>query len=100
MMRARYNNDINFLMAGDFNRVDIQEVLHSYGALQQICDVPTRKGAALQLVLTDLNTHMHPPTVVPALQVDDGAKGVDADHKGLILAPKASSNFSKKREKR
>ena len=100
MLRARYNNEINFLIAGDFNHVDVQEVLNSYGALQQMCDVPTRKGATLQLILTDLHTHMHPPTVVLALQVDDGSKGVDADHKGLILSPKVSTDFVQKREKR
>ena len=43
---------------------------------------------------------MHPPTVVPPLQVDEGAKGVDADHNGLILAPRANKDFVQKREKR
>ena len=62
MIRARYDNDVHFLLAGDYNRVKIQDILLSYGALQQICGVPTRKGATLQLILTDLHTYMHPPT--------------------------------------
>ena len=58
MVRAKHNNEVHFLFAGDFNRVGIEEVLHSYGALQQLCRVPTRKGATLQLLFTDLHTYM------------------------------------------
>ena len=98
--RARYNNEIHFILAGDFNRTSIQEVLRSYGALQQMCGVPTRKGASLQLVLTDLHTYMYPPTAHPPIQKDEGAKGKDSDHQALVLCPKASSQFVVKREKR
>lgn len=87
-------------MAGDYNRVNIQDILISYGALQQICGVPTRKGATLQLILTDLHTYMHPPTACPPIQVDKGKKGKDADHQALILAPRASKEFVVRREKR
>jgi hypothetical protein len=100
MVWAKHNNGVNFVFAGDFNRVGIEEVLHSYGALQQLCRVPTRKGATLQLLFTDLHTYMYPPTVQPVLQVDDGAKGKDGDHQSVILAPKASAQFVVKREKR
>ena len=98
-VRAKYNNEINFLMAGDFNRVGVQEILDCFGALHQVCGVPTRKGASLQLILTDLHTHMHPPTANPPIQRDEGTKGADADHQALILAPKASAQFVVEREK-
>ena len=65
-----------------------------------MCGVPTRKGATLQLILTDLHTYMHPPTALPPLQVDEGKAGVDSDHQALIMAPKASKDFVVKREKR
>ena len=100
LLRARYNNEVHFLLGGDFNRTSIQEVLLSYGALQQMCGVPTRKGASLQLVLTDLHTFMEPPSALPPIQKDDNAKGMDGDHQTLILAPKASKQFVVKREKR
>ena len=100
LIRAKYNNEVHFLLGGDFNRTSIQEVLQSYGALQQMCGVPTRKGASLQLVLTDLHTFMEPPSALPPIQKDENAKGVDGDHQTLILAPKASKHFVVKREKR
>ena len=65
LIRARYNNEVDFLLAGDYNRTSVQDVLLSYGALQQMCGVPTRKAASLQLILTDLHTYMHPPTALP-----------------------------------
>jgi hypothetical protein len=99
-VRAKYNNKVNFLLAGDFNRVGVQDILDSYGALHQVCGVPTRKGASLQLILTDLHTYMHPPTAHPPIQKDEGAKGADVDHQALVLAPKACAQFVKKREKR
>ena len=79
MVRAKHNNEVHFVFAGDFNRVGIEEVLHSYGALQQLCKVPTRKGATQQ--------------------VDEGAKGKDGDHQSIILAPKASAQFVVREEK-
>lgn len=90
-MRARYNNEIFFYIGGDFNRVNVNEVLHSYGALQSVSSVPTRKGATLELILTDLHTFYHPPTNFPPLQVDDNKKGKDSDHGMLVWAPKASN---------
>ena len=41
---------------------------------------------------------MHPPTAHPPIQKDDGAKGADADHQALVLAPKACAQFVKQRE--
>jgi hypothetical protein len=100
LVRAKYNNEVHFICAGDYNKTSIQEVLLSYGALQQMCGVPTRKGASLQLILTDLHTYMYPPTAHPPIQKDEDAQGVDGDHQTVILAPKASKQFVVKREKR
>ena len=100
LIRAKYNNEVHFLLAGDYNRVGVHEILRSHGALQQICDVPTRKGATLQLIITDLHTYMHPPTAQPPMQKDEGAKGMDGDHQTLMFAPKASKEFIVQREKK
>jgi hypothetical protein len=62
VIRAKYDNDVNFFIGGDFNRVDINDILDSYGALKQIISVPTRKTATLEIILTDLHTMFHPPT--------------------------------------
>ena len=52
--RSLYNNDIHILFGGDFNRLDISEILNSYGAHKQFVSTPTRKNALLEVILTDL----------------------------------------------
>ena len=47
--------DLSCYISGDFNRVSVAQVLRSYGALQQVCSVATKKGATLELILTDLH---------------------------------------------
>jgi hypothetical protein len=65
ILRAQYDNEINFCIGGDFNHLDVTEILDSYGALQQIISVPTRKSSTLEILLTDLHTLYHPPTTLP-----------------------------------
>ena len=56
MLRAQYDNEINFCIGGDFNRLDISEILDCYGGLQQVISVPTRNSATLEILLTDLDS--------------------------------------------
>ena len=68
-MRAKYDNDVQFLIGGDVNRLDTTEILECYGALRQAVTVPTRKAATLSVLITDLYSMYHPPTTLPPLQV-------------------------------
>ena len=68
LLRAKYDNDISLLIGGDFNRVDISEILNCYEGLKQLLTIPTRKSATLEVLLTDLHTMYHPPTTLPPLQ--------------------------------
>jgi hypothetical protein len=100
MLRAQYDNHINFCIGGDFNHLDTTEILDSYGALQQIISVPTRKSATLEILLTDLHTLYHPPTTLPPLQVDANKKGKDSDHNVVLFAPLQNVNYKKDRVKK
>ena len=72
-IRSKYDNEVNFLIGGDFNRLDISSILDAYGALKQSVSVPTRNGAILEIVLSDLHTLYRPPTTLAPLQVDADA---------------------------
>ena len=102
--RAKYDNEVNFTIAGDFNRTDYMDILDSYGALHQCVTVGTRQattdGASLTVILSDLHTHYHPPTVVAPLEADVDKGGVNADHSIVIFAPKANPDFHIQRKKR
>ena len=53
-IRSKYDNNVNFVLAGDVNRTDYADVLDSYGALKQCVTVGTRKEATLEIILSDL----------------------------------------------
>ena len=99
-LRAKFENDINFLIGGDFNRVNIMDILDSYGALHQVISIPTRKSATLEIILTDLHTQYHPPTTLPPLEVDIGKVGQDSDHNVVVYAPKQNQKYQQCQKKK
>ena len=100
VLRAKYDNDINYIISGDFNRTPISDILDSYGALKSILSVPTRKSATLEIILTDLHTLFHPPTTLPPLQVDSDKQGKDGDHEVVVLAPISNMQYKIERKKK
>ena len=99
MLRAKYDNQISFLIGGDFNRSDYSDILDSYGMLKQVVSVPTRNSARLEIVLTDLHSLYHPVTTLSPLQVDTDKKGKDSDHEIVLFAPKSDRKYVKERKK-
>ena len=99
-LRAKYDNEINFLIGGDFNRLNVNEILESYGGLKQIISIVTRKSATLEIVLKDLHTFFHPPTTLLPLQVDSDKAGKDSDHNIVVLAPKNNAQYKVERTKK
>ena len=91
-LRAQYDNEVHFLIGGDFNRLYITDILDCYCALKQICSVPTRKSASLGIVLTDLHTLYHPPS--------SDKLGKDSDHNVVLFAPKSNSKYKVMRTKK
>ena len=99
-IRATFNNEVHFCFGGDFNKVDFSEVLECYGALQSVLQVPTRQGAKLEVLITDLHRWYHPPTTLGPLKVDSDKQGKDSDHLMAIFAPKTDNKFKVSRQKR
>ena len=100
ILRAKYNNEISFCIGGDFNKVDISEILDCYGGLKQVTSIPTRKSVTLEILLSDLHSMYHPPTTLPPLQVDTDKKGKDSDHNIVVFAPKDNIEYKEKLKKK
>ena len=100
VLRSQFDNAIHFLLGGDLNRLKIEPILDSYGALKKVISTGTRKGATLENIITDLHSFYHPPTTLPPLQLDEGKKGADSDHQVVVFAPTSNSNFMKERIKK
>ena len=93
-------DNVNFLIGGDLNRLKIDEILECHGALKQIVSVPTRINSTLEKILTDLHPFYHPPTTLPPLQVDAGKTGSDSDHNIILMAPLANNQYKINRVKK
>ena len=98
--RAKYGNEVHFLLGGDFNRLDVGDIIDAHGALKQFNSVPTRKEAILELLLTDLHPFYHPSSTLPPLQVDEDKNGHDSDHDIVVLAPKSNCKFKVERKRK
>ena len=81
------HNDIKYCIFGDYNRVDVEDIIDSYGALQQVVKEPTGKDEVLDLILTDLHTDYHSPVSLPPLEVDSQSRGKDSDHNVILFPP-------------
>ena len=100
LLRARYDNEVNFFLGGDFNRLNINDILDAYGALNQLVSVPTRQGSILEIILTDLHSLYHPPTTLPPLEVDLDKNGKNSDHNIIVIAPLSNHKYEVKRTKK
>ena len=99
-IRAQYDNDVRFLIGGDFNKTDFRDVLDCYGALQQVVTQPTRKNSSLEILLTDMATLYHPVSTIEPLECDEDKIGEDSDHRIVVFAPKNNQRFRTERKKR
>ena len=99
ILRSQFDNDVNFIISGDFNRLEVQNILDSYTALRQVVENPTRKSAILEFVITDVHSLYQPPQILPPLKVDTEKVGEDSDHDIIFLAPilSSSNNHRQKR---
>ena len=99
-VQSRYDSQVRFLISGDFNKVNIEDILESNGALQQVCNVATRNDSTLELVITDMATLLHPPTTLDPINQDKNTKGKPSDHNVIVVAPRTDVNFRIERHKR
>ena len=87
LLKSQHGSDLKFLLGGDLNRINIDKILESYGALNQIITVPTRNLETLEKVITDLQSFFHPPTSHLPLEVDEDKDGQNSDRNVLLLLP-------------
>ena len=98
IIRAQYNNEIQFCCGGDYNKTPIGDLLDCLGTLQGVQKEPTRKNEVLDLIITDLHTSYLPTATLDPLTVDTGMKGVDSDHRMIIFAPVQNKNTTVRRK--
>jgi hypothetical protein len=99
-VQSQHEDPVRFIIGGDFNKVDIEDILESNGALQQVCSVATRNQRTLELVITCMATMLHPPTTLDPLNQDENTTGKPSDHNVVVVAPKTDITFKRERHKK
>ena len=87
MIESKYPNS-GILLAGDFNRLNINRLLKHFH-LKQLVKAPTRNDAILDLVLTNLHEYYLSPEILPPFSL--------SDHNNVIVRPLAKSQKPNKR---
>ena len=100
VLRSQHGSELRFLIGGDLNRININKILNSYGALNQIITVPTRNSETLEKIITDLQSFFHPPTSHMPIEVDEDMDGENSDHNVVVLTPVNVPSDAPKRTKR
>ena len=86
---AKYGYGLQFIIAGDYNRLNINPILALSPNLSQVVDIPTRTNpdATLDKIITTLSKFYLPPTSLPPLDNDVDGNGKPSDHLIVIMRP-------------
>ena len=87
------------LVAGDRNKLPIEDLLKVLPDLTQIVDKPTRKDSILDIVLTDIPELFTEVTIIPPVDVDKDGVGVPSNHKGVLVEPIGESEPTRTKRK-
>ena len=88
-----------FIIAGDKNDLNENEILAICPSFRQLVLQPTRKDKTLTIVITDLHSYFQEPFIIPPVPIDSGASGVPSDHQGVLVLPITSSSTPHKTKK-
>ena len=94
VLTAKYGQGLEFIIAGDFNRVNINPILNLSPSLKQVVQIPTRTNpdATLDKILTTLSKFYLPPTSLPPLDNDVHGNGKPSDHLIIVMKPISQLN--------
>ena len=83
---AKYGPGIQFIMAGDTNRLNIQSILNLSPNLRQVVTVPTRHNpdAVLDTIITTLGGYYQTPYTLAPLDSDSTHSGKPSDYKIVV----------------
>ena len=92
LLSAKYGSDIQFIIAGDTNRLNLTPITSLSPYLKQLVQVPTRLNpdAILDPIITTLGKWYLPPITKPPINPNEG-DGKPSDHLVVLMLPLASS---------
>ena len=88
-LMAKYGPGLQFIIAGDTNRLNLRPILNLSPSLKQLVTTPTRLNpdAILDPVITTMQKYYLPPVTKPPLENDVNKKGKPSDHLIVLMNP-------------
>ena len=102
LLSAKYNDGLFFLICGDKNELNVQQILSLGNNLKQCVQLPTRLNPpqVLDVIITDLQKYYQSPDVLDPLEVDSDKTGAPSDHLMVVMEPIGTQNDKKIRVKK
>ena len=90
---SKYGKGIDFIIAGDTNRLNLSPILSLSPNLQQVVKVPTRLSPAriLDPIITTLKKYYCEPVTKPPIEADQNKSGKPSDHLVVLFEPYTAS---------
>ena len=92
LLTAKYGTDLQFIIAGDTNRLNLSPILDLSPTLKQVVTIPTRLNpdAILDPIITSLAKYYCEPVTKPPISNDQGNGGKPSDHLVVLMHPLSS----------
>ena len=93
-LSAEFGSGLYWIIGGDKNDLNIQQILNLSLAMKQCVQSPTRlkPSQILDVCITDLSSYYQSPVVIDPLQVDIVKTGSDSGHLMVTTAPIGSES--------
>ena len=101
VLLSKYGQGLQFLIMGDFNRLNIKPILELSPSLFQVVNIPTRLNpeATLDKIITTLSKFYLPPYSLSPLDNDVEGNGKPSDHLIIVMKPISQSDVPKPKQK-
>ena len=92
-LSAKYGNHIEYVIAGDTNRLNLSPILNLSPRLAQVVKVPTRLNPDVTLdpIITTMKKYYMEPVTKPPINPDANSNGKPADHLIVLMRPISAS---------
>ena len=92
-LSAKYGSNMEYIIAGDTNRLNLAPILNLSPRLAQVVKVPTRlkPEAILDPIITTLSRYYLEPVTKPPINPDSDAAGKPSDHLIVLMCPISAS---------
>ena len=88
-LSSKYGSSIQFIIAGDTNRLNLSPILNLSSNLRQVVKCPTRLNpdAILDPIITTLWRYYQEPVTKPPINPNEGSNGKPSDHLIVLMLP-------------